>query len=252
MSNTDTPDDEAEFTGADFSRRTDVIGLVRRSLESTDTDTDALVRKLRYMGRQYAAGQVSRGGSPRKHYLEEAADTIERLTRENAALKTVMVAAAEEIHAHRQAHCDADGYGPQNLMRRLEEGIPSEYGYTAGAFAELKRERDEAQQVCAEAYQVVGVLLDDTGQFDTEHGTKILDNLSEHRPVHDDVLPWSPADTIECDAIEAAVARERERCAKLCESARPAGGRAWSSEQSACFEALTHVAAAIRTTKATT
>lgn len=46
------------------------------------TDTDALVRKLRYMGRQYAAGQVSRGGSPRKHYLEEAADTIERLTRE--------------------------------------------------------------------------------------------------------------------------------------------------------------------------
>ncbi len=48
-----------------------------------------------------------------------------------------------------------------------------------------------------------------------------------------------------------AVARERERCAQLCESARPAGGRAWSPEQSACFEALTHVAAAIRTTKAT-
>jgi hypothetical protein len=50
------------------------------------TDTDALVRKLRYMGRQYAAGQVSRGGSPRKHYLEEAADTIERLTRERDGL----------------------------------------------------------------------------------------------------------------------------------------------------------------------
>lgn len=110
----------------------------------SNTDTEALVQKLRYMGRQYAAGQASRGGSPRKHYLEEAADTIERLTRENAALKTVMIAAAEEIHAHWQAHCDADGYGPQNLMRRLEEGIPSEYGYTAGAFAELKRERDEA------------------------------------------------------------------------------------------------------------
>jgi hypothetical protein len=36
---------------------------------------------------------------------------------------------------HWQAHCDADGYGPANLQRRLEEGIPSEYGYTAGAFA---------------------------------------------------------------------------------------------------------------------
>lgn len=59
-----------------------------------------------------------------------------------AALKTVMVAAAEEIAAHWQAHCDAEGYGPQNLLRRLEEGIPSEYGYTAGAFAALTAERD--------------------------------------------------------------------------------------------------------------
>ena len=57
---------------------------------------------------------------------------------EIANLKTVMIAAAEEIAAHWDAHCDAEGYGPQNLMRRLEEGIPSEYGYTAGAFAELK------------------------------------------------------------------------------------------------------------------
>lgn len=59
---------------------------------------------------------------------------------EIARLKTVMIAAAEEIHAHWDAHCDAEGYGPANLMRRLEEGIPAEYGYTAGAFAELKAE----------------------------------------------------------------------------------------------------------------
>jgi hypothetical protein len=102
-------------------------------VEAPPADTDALVRELRRVGRV-------RRGLP----MCEAADTIERLTRENAALKTVMAAAAEEIHAHWQAHCDAEGYGPQNLMRRLEEGIPSEYGYTAGAFAELKRERDEA------------------------------------------------------------------------------------------------------------
>lgn len=86
----------------------------------------------------------------------EAADEIERLTnnadnlrqqvkdltKENAILKTVMVAAAEEIRAHWSAHCDAEGYGPANLMRRLEEGIPSEYGYTAGAFERLTKERD--------------------------------------------------------------------------------------------------------------
>lgn len=58
--------------------------------------------------------------------------------RDNAKLRTVMIAAAEEISSHWDAHCDAEGYGPANLMHRLEEGIPSEYGYTAGAFAALK------------------------------------------------------------------------------------------------------------------
>ena len=48
----------------------------------------------------------------------------------------------------------------------------------------------EAAEVCAEAYQVVGSLLSDLGQFDTERADKILDNLSQHRKVHDDVLPW--------------------------------------------------------------
>ena len=48
----------------------------------------------------------------------------------------------------------------------------------------------------------------------------------------------------------AQVAEERERCARLCEQAAPAGGRAWSTEQAACFDALTHVAAAIRATEA--
>lgn len=67
---------------------------------------------------------------------------IESQAAQIAAFKTVMVAAAEEIAAHWNAHCDAEGYGPQNLLRRLEEGIPSEYGYTAGAFAALTAERD--------------------------------------------------------------------------------------------------------------
>ena len=56
------------------------------------------------------------------------------------AAKTMMIAAAEEISAHWDAHCDAEGYGPVNLLHRLEQGIPSEYGYTAGAFARMKAE----------------------------------------------------------------------------------------------------------------
>lgn len=76
--------------------------------------------------------------------------SIERMAREALQkdieeLKTVMIAAAEEIHEHWEAHCDAEGYGPANLMRRLEQGIPSEYGYTAGAFATLKACVLEAQ-----------------------------------------------------------------------------------------------------------
>lgn len=48
----------------------------------------------------------------------------------------------------------------------------------------------EAKTVCAEAYQVVGSLLSDLGQFESDIGQKILDNLHEFRMVHDDVLPW--------------------------------------------------------------
>lgn len=52
---------------------------------------------------------------------------------------------------------------------------------------------EEAQAVCAQAYQVVGVLLDDLGQFNSVRATKMLDNLAEFRVVHDDVLPWESA-----------------------------------------------------------
>jgi hypothetical protein len=95
---------------------------------------------------------------------------------EIANLKTVMIAAAEEIAAHWDAHCDAEGYGPQNLMRRLEEGIPSEYGYTAGAFAELLAERDalaEALAVYADPgfYHGCAFMFDrPTGGFDEDFG----------------------------------------------------------------------------------
>jgi hypothetical protein len=57
-------------------------------------------------------------------------------------LKTVMIAAAEEIAAHWKAHCDAEGYGPINLMHRLEKGIPAQYGYTAGDFERLRAENE--------------------------------------------------------------------------------------------------------------
>jgi hypothetical protein len=68
---------------------------------------------------------------------EPAAAELRRLHAENEKLRSVMVAAAEEIHEHWDAHCDAEGYGPANLMHRLESGIPAEYRYKAGDFARL-------------------------------------------------------------------------------------------------------------------
>ena len=53
-------------------------------------------------------------------------------------LKTVMIAAAEEISKYWDAHCDEEGYGPVNLLRRLESGIPAQYGYSAGDFRRLQ------------------------------------------------------------------------------------------------------------------
>lgn len=62
---------------------------------------------------------------------------------------------------------------------------------SAMAYAEENATRlAEVEQVCTEAYQVVGSLLTDVGEFDSERGTKILDNLSEAKMVHADILPW--------------------------------------------------------------
>ena len=37
-------------------------------------------------------------------------------------LRSIMAAAADEIEEHWEAHCDADGFGPVNLVRRLRTG----------------------------------------------------------------------------------------------------------------------------------
>ncbi|EAM6792400.1 hypothetical protein E0G74_01405 [Salmonella enterica] len=56
---------------------------------------------------------------------------------------------------------------------------------------EMRLRIDELETICGEAYQVVGILADKAGVFETSTAVeKILDNLSEARLVHDDVLPF--------------------------------------------------------------
>ena len=99
--------------------------------------TDTLIQRLRDW-----RGDPDEVMAEAADALEQQAAQIAEKDAEIARLKTVMIAAAEEIGAHWDAHCDAEGYGPVNLLRRLEQGIPSEYGYTAGAFARMEAEVD--------------------------------------------------------------------------------------------------------------
>lgn len=68
----------------------------------------------------------------------------ERLRGEVSDLHTTMMAAAVEIQEHWDAHCDAEGYGPANLMHRLERGIASQYGYNAETVVCMEAQRDAA------------------------------------------------------------------------------------------------------------
>ena len=60
--------------------------------------------------------------------VEALQHEVTRLAQENLRLRTVMMAAAEEIGEHWEAHCDDEGYGPQSLQRHLREGT----GYYPG------------------------------------------------------------------------------------------------------------------------
>jgi len=68
---------------------------------------------------------------------------IDGLRGEVADLHTTMMAAAVEIQEHWAAHCDEEGYGPANLMHRLERGIASQYGYSAETLVRLESQRDQ-------------------------------------------------------------------------------------------------------------
>ena len=70
--------------------------------------------------------------------LEQLNARVALLEQENKQLKSTMIAAAEEIALHWDAHCEEDGYGPSNLIQRLEKGIPAKYSYSAGDFVRLE------------------------------------------------------------------------------------------------------------------
>lgn len=59
--------------------------------------------------------------------LRQLRAEVERLRDEVRRWKSTAAEAANEIEDHWDAHCDAHGAGPVNLVRRLR-GRPDEYG----------------------------------------------------------------------------------------------------------------------------
>lgn len=74
-------------------------------------------------------------------------------------------------------------------MKRFEGDTRTENS-VAQQLQVAKERIQELEEVCGEAYQVVGCLLDDLGDFNSDRAEKILDNLSLARMKHKDVLPW--------------------------------------------------------------
>jgi hypothetical protein len=97
-----------------------------------EEDVELLLRSHKGVIREFAQW-VS---EPRK--VEALQMEITRLAQENLRLRTIMMAAAEEIGEHWESHCDDEGYGPQSLQRHLYEGT----GYYPGMIEKIRRAED--------------------------------------------------------------------------------------------------------------
>lgn len=80
----------------------------------------------------------------------------EKQRKDNENLKSTMIAAAEEIMRCWPDHCDDDGYGPANLMHRLEKGIAANYpGYKFGAFTNMQAKISHLEELLKAADEVI-------------------------------------------------------------------------------------------------
>jgi len=64
---------------------------------------------------------------------------VTRLSQENLRLRTVMLAAHDEIAEHWESYKDAKGFGPHNLMQNLKHGT----GYYPGMVQKLTNGHDD-------------------------------------------------------------------------------------------------------------
>ena len=82
----------------------------------SETDVKSLLESDKEVMRQFArwVGEPNRVAALQME--------VTRLAQENLRLRTVMMAAHEEIASHWKHHCDPEGAGPVNLMNNRESG----------------------------------------------------------------------------------------------------------------------------------
>lgn len=89
-------------------------------------------------------------------------------------------------------HSKASKYLNSNIVEKVDddriEAVKAVLRRLAGNSPVIP---DGLSTVCAEAYQVVGVMADALGVFGDAAVQKVLDNLSQQKLVHRDVLPFS-------------------------------------------------------------
>jgi len=134
-------------------------------------------------------------------------DRYERIRKALEGLRERCAQEAERITARRRAVAamtNNEAVKPCKVAAAIRKiDVQQYYECAAREIKALRAERDalkaeieELQSVCAEAYQVVGLLLDKQGLFQSEKAEKIMDNLSQFRKVHDDVLPWPEVEAV--------------------------------------------------------
>lgn len=104
---------------------------------------------------------------------------------EDAATDYARACSKVDVQGMTKEIIDAGLLNWEALQAAIRAGVDA-----APAPTDVVAELEEVKTVCAQAYQVMGVLLSDAGRLDSPEAGKILDNLVEQRLRHTDVLPW--------------------------------------------------------------
>ena len=167
--------------------------LCRADLVAEINENDALRDRLSELLTGTANALKGNPGEDRLHDWSDLPKVAADLVAENENLCTVMMAAAVEISEHWDAHCDDEGYGPVNLLRRLENGYPEQYGYDAQSYVRVEKERD-ALRADAERYRWI------KGEDSDPESTLLIGMYDEYGFI----VPWA-------DDLDAAIDNAMKR-----------------------------------------